>query len=284
MTERAVKIELFDQFARVAQAVASGRRVEIVDVLANGERSVEELSRQVDMSVANTSRHLQVLKEAGLVAATRDGTRVRYRLASPIVYRFWVALRSLAAERLPGVQGLVDAYLGSREALEAISGDELLARLRAGDPLVVVDVRPAEEYRAAHVAGAVSIPLGELERRLRELPRDREVVAYCRGPYCAFAPEAVRTLREHGYVARYLTDGLPEWADAGRGVEAAASMTSADQLKAEGSVRLSRRSRDGDGGQVEIGADAVEGGRHHGRDPGFGRSRRAPQRGAREVP
>ena len=224
MTDRALKIELFDQFARVAQAVASGRRVEIVDVLANGERTVEELSRQVDMTVANTSRHLQILKDAGLVAATRDGTRVRYRLASSIVYRFWVALRSLAAERLPGVQGLVEAYLGSREGLEAISGDELLARLRAGDPLVVVDVRPAEEYRAAHVAGAVSIPLGELERRLRELPRDREVVAYCRGPYCAFAPEAVRTLREHGYVARYLTDGLPEWADAGRSVEVAANI------------------------------------------------------------
>ena len=219
MTDRALKIELFDQFARVAQAVASGRRVEIVDVLANGERSVEELSRQVAMSVANTSRHLQVLKEAGLVAATRDGTRVRYRLASPVVYRFWVALRSLAAERLPGVTGLVEAYLGSRESLEAISGDELLARLRGGEPLVVVDVRPAEEYQAAHVAGAVSIPLAELERRLRELPREREVVAYCRGPYCAFAPEAVRTLREHGYAARYLTDGLPEWADAGRSIE-----------------------------------------------------------------
>ena len=192
MTDRAVKIELFDQFARVAQAAASGRRVEIVDVLANGERSVEELSRQVAMSVANTSRHLQVLKEAGLVAATRDGTRVRYRLASPAVYRFWVALRSLAAERLPGVQGLVEAYLGSREGLEAIS-DELLARLTAGEPLVVVDVRPAEEYQAGHIAGAVSIPLEELEQRLRELPHDRGVVAYCRGPYCAFAHEAVRT-------------------------------------------------------------------------------------------
>lgn len=221
MTGLALKVELFDQFARVAQAVASGRRVEIVDVLANGERSVEELSRQVAMSVANTSRHLQVLKDAGLVAATRDGTRVRYRLASPAVYRFWVALRSLAAERLPGVQGLVEAYLGSREGLEAISGDELLARLKAGEPLVVVDVRPTEEYQAAHVAGAMSIPLAELKRRLRELPGEREVVAYCRGPYCAFAPEAVRILREHGYAARYLTDGLPEWADAGRGIEAA---------------------------------------------------------------
>src|SRR5438445_3783258 len=210
MTERAVKVELFDQFARVAQAAASGRRVEIVDVLANGERSVEELSRQVAMSVANTSRHLQVLKEAGLVAATRDGTRVRYRLGSPAVYRFWVALRSLAAERLPGMQRLVDAYLGSREGLEAITGDQLLARLRAGEPLVVGDVRPAEEYQAAHVAGAVSIPLAELEQRLRELPREREVVAYCRGPYCAFAPEAARTLRKHGYSARYLSDGLPQ--------------------------------------------------------------------------
>src|SRR6266851_3816676 len=195
MTDRALKVELFDQFARVAQAAASGRRVEIVDVLANGERSVEELSRQVAMSVANTSRHLQVLKEAGLVAATREGARVRYRLASPAVYRFWVALRSLAAERLPGVRGLVEAYLGSREGLEAISGDELLARLRSGEPLVVVDVRPTEEYQAAHVAGAVSIPLAELEQRLRELPREREIVAYCRGPYCAFAPEAVRTIR-----------------------------------------------------------------------------------------
>jgi len=223
MADRALKIELFDQFARVAQALASGRRVEIVDVLANGERSVEELSRQVAMSVANTSRHLQVLKEAGLVAATRDGTRVRYRLASPVVYRFWVALRSLAAESLPGVKGLVEAYLGSREGLEAISADELLARLRAGTPLVVVDVRPAEEYQAAHIAGAVSIPLEELERRLRELPSEREVVAYCRGPYCAFAPEAVRTLRDHGYAARYLTDGLPEWADARRGIEAVAN-------------------------------------------------------------
>ena len=219
MTERALKVELFDQFARVAQAAASGRRVEIVDVLANGERTVEELSRQVGMSVANTSRHLQVLKEAGLVSATRDGTRVRYRLASPAVYRFWVALRSLAAERLPGVQGLVEAYLGSRQGLEAINGDELLARLRAGEPLVVVDVRPVEEYQAAHVAGAVSIPLDELEQRLRELPQDREIVAYCRGPYCAFAPAAVRTLRAHGFAARHLTEGLPEWVAAGNGVE-----------------------------------------------------------------
>jgi rhodanese-related sulfurtransferase len=219
MPDRAVKTELFDRFARIAQALASGRRVEIVDVLANGERSVEELSRQVAMSVANTSRHLQVLKEAGLVATTRNGTRVLYRLASPGVYHFWVALRSLAAERLPGVQRLVEAYLGSRDGLEPIRIDELLARLKAGEPLVMVDVRPAEEYRAAHVAGAISIPLEELEQRLRELPRDREIVAYCRGPYCAFAPEAVRTLREHGFAARHLAEGLPEWVAAGHDLE-----------------------------------------------------------------
>ena len=144
---------------------------------------------------------------------------MQYRLASPVVYQFWVALRSLAAERLPGVKGLVEAYLGSRDGLEAISAVELLARLKAGEPLVMVDVRPAEEYRAAHVAGAISVPLEELEQRLRELPRDREIVAYCRGPYCAFAPEAVRTLREHGYSARHFAEGLPEWAAAGRDLE-----------------------------------------------------------------
>jgi rhodanese-related sulfurtransferase/DNA-binding HxlR family transcriptional regulator len=213
MPDRAVKMELFDQFARVAQAMASGRRVEIVDVLCNGDRTVEELARQVGFSIANTSQHLQVLKEAGLVTATRDGTRMRYRLASPAVYSLWVGL--------PAVKSLVETYLGSRDKLEPINGEELLARLKAGEPLVVVDVRPVEEYRAAHLPSAVSIPLGELEQRLRELPRDSEIVAYCRGPYCAFAPEAVRTLHAYGYVARHLADGLPEWAAAGFGVESA---------------------------------------------------------------
>ncbi len=215
MPDRAVKMELFDQFARVAHALASGRRIEVVDVLANGDRTVEELARQVGLSTANASQHLQVLKEAGLVASSRHGTRVRYRLASPGVYEFWVGLRSLAAERLPGVKGLVEAYLGSGEDLEPMSREELLTRLEAGEPLVVVDVRPAEEYRAAHIPGAVSIPLDELEKRLRELPRNGQIVAYCRGPYCALAPEAVRTLRAHKYAARHLADGLPEWAAAG---------------------------------------------------------------------
>lgn len=219
MPDRDAKVELFDEFARAARALASGRRAEIVDVLANGERTVEELSKQVALSVANTSQHLQVLKEAGLVASTREGTRIRYRLASPGVYRFWVALRSIAAERLPGIQRLVEAYIGSREGLQPLSRDELLQRLRAGEPLLVVDVRPVEEYEAGHLPGAVSVPLDELEERLRELPREREIVAYCRGPYCAFAPEAVRLLRRNGYRARNLADGLPEWAAAGNDVQ-----------------------------------------------------------------
>jgi len=219
---RAAKTELFDQFAGVAGALASGRRAEIIDVLANGERTVEQLSRQVELSVANTSQHLQVLKEAGLVASTRDGNRVRYRLASPTVYEFWVALRALTAERAPGVERLIEAYVGARDDLEPISRDELRKRMRSGEPLVVIDVRPAEEYNAGHIPGARSVPLEELEKRLRELPRRREIVAYCRGPYCAFAPEAVRTLRSHGFKARRLSDGLPEWAAAGFRVEATA--------------------------------------------------------------
>ena len=221
MPDRAAKNELFDELARAGRALGNGRRAEIVDVLANGDRTVEELSRQVALSVANTSQHLQTLKDAGLVAATREGTRVRYRLASPAVYRLWVALRSLAAERLPAVERLVEAYRGSRDGLEPVSSQELLARLRSGEPLLVVDVRPAEEYRAGHVPGALSIPLIELEGRLRELPSDREIVAYCRGPYCAYAPEAVRMLRGRGFRARILEDGLPEWAAAGHPVESA---------------------------------------------------------------
>lgn len=225
MPNRAAKTELFDQFAKVAGALASGRRAEIVDVLANGERTVEELSRQVALSVANTSQHLQILREAGLVASTRDGTRVRYRLASPTVYKFWVELRSLTAERAPAVERLVEAYIGSRDELEPIGRKELMARIRGGEPLVVVDVRPVEEYNLGHLPSARSIPLAELEKRLRELPRKREIVAYCRGPYCAFAPEAVRTLRRHGYRARPLVDGLPEWAAAGLSVESGAEAT-----------------------------------------------------------
>jgi rhodanese-related sulfurtransferase len=211
MGDRAAKTALFDEFARVAKALASGRRIELVDVLANGERTVEALAGEVGLSVANTSQHLQILRQAGLVGSRRQGTSVHYRLAGPEVFELWRTLRTLAASRRAEVERLAVAYLGGRDDLEPVTREELARRLEDGDDLVVLDVRPAAEYAAGHLPGAVSIPVGELRRRLAELPADREVVAYCRGPYCAFAHEAVELLREEGFAARRLEDGLPEW-------------------------------------------------------------------------
>jgi rhodanese-related sulfurtransferase/DNA-binding transcriptional ArsR family regulator len=211
MGDRAAKTALFDEFARVAKALASGRRIELVDVLANGERTVEALAGEVGLSVANTSQHLQILRQAGLVGSRRQGTSVHYRLAGPEVFELWRTLRTLAASRLAEVERLAVAYLGGRDDLEPVTREELARRLKDGDDLVVLDVRPAAEYAAGHLPGAVSIPVGELRRRLAELPADREVVAYCRGPYCAFAHEAVELLRDEGFAARRLEDGLPEW-------------------------------------------------------------------------
>ena len=218
MGDRAAKTVLFDAFARAAKALASGRRIELVDVLANGERTVEALASQVGLSVANTSQHLQVLRQAGLVTARRQGTSVHYRLAGPEVFQLWQALRTMAAGRLAEVERLAAAYLGARDELEPVTRQELARRLQDGDRLVVLDVRPAAEHAAGHLPGAVSIPVGELRRRLAELPGDREIVAYCRGPYCAFAHEAVAVLREAGLQARRLEDGFPEWQAAGLAV------------------------------------------------------------------
>jgi rhodanese-related sulfurtransferase len=214
MGNRAAKTALFDAFAQAAKALASGRRIELLDVLANGERTVEALAGEVGLTVANTSQHLQILRQAGLVSSRREGTSVHYRLAAPEVFELWRTLRTLAASRLAEVERLTVAYLGSRDELEPITREELTRRLQ-DDDLVVLDVRPATEYAAGHLPGAVSIPVGELRRRLAELPADREIVAYCRGPYCAFAHEAVGLLREEGYAARRLEDGLPEWQAAG---------------------------------------------------------------------
>jgi rhodanese-related sulfurtransferase/DNA-binding transcriptional ArsR family regulator len=215
MADRAAKQALFDEFARVGKALASGRRIELLDVLANGERTVEALARQLGLSVANTSQHLQVLRQAGLVATRREGTSVHYRLATPEVFELWRALRTLASSRLAEVERLAAAYLGARDELEPITRQELARRLEDGDELVVLDVRPTEEHAAGHLPGAVSIPLAELRRRLAELPRDRQIVAYCRGPFCAFAHEAIAVLTDAGLTARRLEDGLPEWAAAG---------------------------------------------------------------------
>ncbi|HKQ01503.1 MAG TPA: metalloregulator ArsR/SmtB family transcription factor [Actinomycetes bacterium] len=218
MADRAAKTALFDAFARAAKALASGRRIELMDVLANGERTVEALAGEVSLSVANTSQHLQILRQAGLVSSRREGTSVHYRLAAPEVFELWRTLRALAASRLAEVERLAAAYLGSRDQLEPVTREELARRLENGDPVLVLDVRPASEHAAGHVPGAVSIPVEELHRRLAELPRDREIVAYCRGPYCAFAHEAVELLRDEGFAARRLEDGLPEWQAAGLAV------------------------------------------------------------------
>jgi rhodanese-related sulfurtransferase/DNA-binding MarR family transcriptional regulator len=218
MGDRETKTALFDEFARAAKALASGRRIELLDVLANGERTVEALAGEVGLSVANTSQHLQVLRQAGLVSSRRQGTSVHYRLAAAEVFELWRALRTLAAGRLAEVDRLAAAYLAARDELEPVTRQELARRLQDGDDLVVLDVRPAAEYAAGHLPGAVSIPVGELRRRLAELPGDREIVAYCRGPYCAFAHEAVVVLREEGFAARRLEDGLPEWQAAGLAV------------------------------------------------------------------
>jgi rhodanese-related sulfurtransferase/DNA-binding HxlR family transcriptional regulator len=214
MGDRQAKDALYDAFAEVAKALASGRRAEIVDVLAQGERSVEDLADEISQSVANTSHHLRALARAGLVTTRRDGTRIFYALASEHVSRLWAAMRDVAAEHIAGIERLAEAYLGDREALEAISREELTGRLRRGD-LVVLDVRPETEYRAGHIAGARSLPHTELRRRLRGVPKDAEVVAYCRGPYCVYADDAVRELRRRGYRARRLQDGFPEWKGAG---------------------------------------------------------------------
>jgi rhodanese-related sulfurtransferase/DNA-binding transcriptional ArsR family regulator len=218
MADRAAKTALFDAFARAAKALASGRRIELLDVLANGERTVEALAGEVGLSVANTSQHLQILRQAGLVSSRRAGTSVHYRLAAPEVFELWRTLRALAASRLAEVERLAAAYLGARDQLEPVTREELARRLENGDPVLVLDVRPAAEHAAGHLPGAVSIPVEELHRRMAELPRDREIVAYCRGPYCAFAHEAVELLRDEGFAARRLEDGLPEWQAAGLAV------------------------------------------------------------------
>jgi rhodanese-related sulfurtransferase/DNA-binding HxlR family transcriptional regulator len=214
MGDRASKDALYDGFAMVAKALANGRRAEIVDVLSQGERSVEELAAEIGQSVANTSQHLRYLAGAGLVRTRRDGNRVIYALTGPRVGQLWVTLRSVAADHVAQIDRLAAAYLGDREGLETISRDELARRLRTGE-VVILDVRPAAEYRAGHILGARPVPIATLPDELDRLPHGQAVVAYCRGPYCVYADDAVRELRRRGVPARRLEDGYPEWAEAG---------------------------------------------------------------------
>jgi len=219
MGNRVAKDALFEGFAEVAKALASGRRAEIVDLLAQGERSVEEIAGELGQSVANTSHHLRAMARAGLLTTRRDGTRIYYALASDRVGMLWSALRDVAIDHVAGIERLADAYLGDRDGVEVIDRKELAARLKRRE-VVVLDVRPAAEYAAGHIAGARSVPIGELRRRMRALPSDAEVVAYCRGPYCVYADDAVRELNKKGFRAKRLMDGFPEWRRAGLPVAA----------------------------------------------------------------
>lgn len=211
MADHVAKAALYDALAEAAKAMANGRRAELIDVLAQGERSVEELADAIDQSVANTSQHLQRLLRAGLVRARRDGTRIHYSLASPTVGVLWPTLRRAAEEHVADLDQLARAYLGDRSTLSTITRDELRSRLRDGD-VVVLDVRPLAEFDAGHIPGAQSIPVTELKGRLGEIPKGAQVVAYCRGPYCVYADDAVRLLSRHGVDAHRLEDGFPEWA------------------------------------------------------------------------
>lgn len=208
------KTTLFAQFARVGKVLASPSRLLLLDLLAQGEKAVETLADQAKLSVTNTSNHLRELRATSLVRTRRDGQSVLYRLASPSVHDLVRTLQDVAFDHLAEVREVVRDYYDDPNALEAVDAATLRARLEAGD-VVLLDVRPPDEYASAHVAGAVSIPIDELERRLSEIPRDRQVVAYCRGPYCLYSRQAVERLRAEGFAAFRMEEGVQEWASRG---------------------------------------------------------------------
>lgn len=214
MSHRPFKDRLYAEFASIGKALASRHRLELLDLLGQGERSVDELAQEIDQSLANTSAHLQVLRQARLVESDKRGLNVVYRLAAPEVFKLWRILRDVGTARLAEVDRLVETFLTDRASLAAVDLAEL-KRLVADGCVTLLDVRPALEYRQGHIPEARSVPVDELEHRLDELPRDREVVAYCRGPYCVLAPQAVEVLRRHGFQAQRLEDGMPEWRLAG---------------------------------------------------------------------
>lgn len=211
MTETASpKKRLYAQLARVAKALAQPGRLELLEALGQGPRSVERLAEAVGMSVANTSHHLQTLRDGGLVTSRREGLQVIYSLSDPEIPKLLSCLRAVAERHIAEVERIVRENFDSRDGLQPIKRDELLKRAKKGE-VMVIDVRPAEEYAAGHIPGAVNIPIAELPRRLKSLPKDQDIVAYCRGPYCMFAVDAVQTLRKKGYRARRLEEGFPEW-------------------------------------------------------------------------
>jgi rhodanese-related sulfurtransferase len=208
--KRQFKALLYEQFARMGKALAHAHRLELLDVLAQGERTVEALAAETAMSVANASQHLQILRAARLVETRRAGVSIYYRLASDQVSHLWLTMRACGEQHLAEVNHLVATFLQDRAALQPVSVDELREAFRE-KRVILLDVRPATEYQAGHLPQARSLPMAELEARLEELPRDQEIVAYCRGPYCVWASEAVTLLRSHGFQARRLDVGVPEW-------------------------------------------------------------------------
>jgi len=212
------KTAVYEQIARIGQATASAGRLELLELLSQSPHTVEPLAALLGQSVANTSHHLQVLRRVRLVDAEKAGQRVRYRLADPLVGEFFLCLRRLAESRLMEIENVSRQYLDQRGVLEAVAGDELVRRVRAGE-VTVVDVRPREEYLAGHLPGALSVPLPDLKKRSRELPKRRDIVAYCRGPYCVMALDAVELLRRRGFRAHRMSQGVPEWRSLGGRIE-----------------------------------------------------------------
>jgi rhodanese-related sulfurtransferase/DNA-binding transcriptional ArsR family regulator len=210
MKPRKFKEALYDQFARIGKAIASPRRIELLELLVQAPRTVEALARETEEPVANVSQHLQVLRRARLVEAEKKGLYVTYRPADESVTALLLSIRRLAEGRLLEVRDVTNEYFTSRGALAPVDADELIRKVKGGD-VTVLDVRPSEEYRAGHIPDALSIPISDLRRRLRDLPRRKEIVAYCRGPYCVYALDAVKLLREHGFKAVRMEDGIPEW-------------------------------------------------------------------------
>jgi rhodanese-related sulfurtransferase len=226
--KREFKNALYDRLALVGNALASGRRLELLDLLAQGERSVETLATETDQPFANVSQHLQVLRRAQLVETRRGGTYVFYRLADDCVLELWMSLRKTGEKQLTEIRELLRSFFSNRNELQPVSQEELKSRLE--DPgLVILDVRPLAEYDAGHIAGAHSIPIPELRSRLRELRRSRKIVAYCRGPHCVFADEAVEFLRSKGYQAFRLESGFPEWRIRGYPIGSAAAIMSTER-------------------------------------------------------
>jgi rhodanese-related sulfurtransferase/DNA-binding transcriptional ArsR family regulator len=218
MSQRSAKARLYEELSRVGRALGSPRRLELLEILAQGDRSVEVLARHSGLSVANTSHHLQALREARLVEARKEGLFVYYRLTSPEVFRVVQMIRELGEQHIAEVDRIMRSYFGQRDELEPVSRRELLERSKTGT-VIVLDVRPAEEYRAGHIPGAMSVPVDQLEQRLADLPPDKEIVAYCRGPYCVMSYNAVEALRAQGRRARRLVDGFPEWRAEGLPIE-----------------------------------------------------------------